>query len=120
MAKGKHGLYLEAWKFGIYLGIPLMASWYYNDPERQRAAADYWKFIQYPANPNTNMREQLEDMRKQQESRKAYREQMVALQQQAQRSRQAAAVTNDSGDETINSTTGWRRWVPSFARRKEA
>ena len=90
MAKGKTGLYIEGWKFGVYLAMPLLASWYYNDPQRQKAAVEYWKFVQYPANPNTDMRKQMQELKKQKEQRAAYRQQMQELQERAQRSRQAA------------------------------
>ena len=42
MAKGRQGLYLEAWKFSVYLAVPILASVYYSDPDNQRYWADYW------------------------------------------------------------------------------
>ena len=85
MAKGRTGLYLEAWKFGVYLIIPIGASWYYSDPQRQRQAADYWRYVQYPANPNVGLKEKVEEMARQQKQRQAYREQLELLQQQARK-----------------------------------
>ena len=60
MAKGTTGFYLEGWKFSVYLAVPLFASWYFGDPQRQREAANYWQFVKYPANPNTGLKEQIE------------------------------------------------------------
>ncbi|EEC43462.1 predicted protein [Phaeodactylum tricornutum CCAP 1055/1] len=114
MAKGRQGFYLEGWKFAIYLVIPITASWYFNDPERRKSSADYWKYIQYPANPNTNMKEQLEDLRKKQAQRQVYRDQMQELQAQAARSRQEVTEELDS-----NTKQSWWRWVP-FSGRKES
>jgi hypothetical protein len=42
MVKGQKGLYLEAWKFAVYLAVPIVASVYYSDPDAQRYWADYW------------------------------------------------------------------------------
>mmetsp|Transcript_2432 Transcript_2432/g.5031 ORF Transcript_2432/g.5031 Transcript_2432/m.5031 type:complete len:112 (-) Transcript_2432:351-686(-) len=82
MVKGRQGMMLEGWKFGIYLGIPLLASWYYGDPERQKKAAEYWKYVEYPANPNVGMKEKfIEQQKKYQEQRKVYGEQLKKLDQ---------------------------------------
>ena len=107
MAKGKTGLWIEGWKFSIYLALPLFASWYYNDPNRQQASIDYWKYVQYPANPNTDMRKQIAEMQKQKEQRAAYQQQMKELQERAKRSREAAAATAAEEDEFKK--RGWWR-----------
>lgn len=84
MVSGRAGFALEGWKFGIYLGIPILASWWYGDPERQKAAADYWRYVQYPANPNTNMKEKfLEQRKKYEEQRAVYSEQLKQLDKMA-------------------------------------
>lgn len=92
MALGKTGMRLEAWKFGIYLFIPIAASVYFNDPERQRYWADYFQFLKYPSSPNTNLKSQFEDLVEQQEKQKQqrdeYAEQMRKLQESAQKSRE--------------------------------
>jgi hypothetical protein len=106
MAKGRNGFYLEGWKFAVYLAIPLGASWYFNDPARQRESADYWAYCKYPANPNTNMKEQIEELRQKQQQRTVYRDQMMELQKQAQRSREAV---NDDDDQDTG--RGWLRWI---------
>lgn len=62
MVKGKPGLYLEAWKFGVYISIPIIASVYYSNPDNQRYWADYWQFIKYPENPNTNVKEKIQEL----------------------------------------------------------
>ncbi|KAL7559992.1 hypothetical protein ACA910_013173 [Epithemia clementina (nom. ined.)] len=85
MAK-RPGHLLEAWKFSLYLGIPLLASWYYSDPARQRASADYWKYVVYPPNP-ANLKEQLMEQerlhREQLQQRAVYQEQLRRLDQLA-------------------------------------
>ena len=82
---------LEAWKFSIYLFIPIAASVYFNDPKRQQYWADYFQFLKYPSSPNTNLKHQFEDLVKQQEQqrqqRKEYAQQMRKLQESAQRNR---------------------------------
>uniref|UniRef100_A0A7S3P8D0 Uncharacterized protein n=1 Tax=Amphora coffeiformis TaxID=265554 RepID=A0A7S3P8D0_9STRA len=110
MAKGKAGLWLEGWKFSIYLALPLFASVYYNDPKRQQAAIDYWKYVQYPANPNTDMRKQIAEMQKQKEQREAYRQQMQELQERAKRSREQPAEDTPK--------RGW--WRALWSSKKES
>lgn len=84
MARGRQGFLLEGWKFGVYLSIPVLASWYFGDPERQRASIDYWKYIHYPAAASeVNYEEEMKKYREQQDQRLAYREQLKALQQAA-------------------------------------
>jgi hypothetical protein len=107
MAKGRAGLFIESWKFSLYLAMPLFASWYYNSPERQQASIDYWKYIQYPANPNTEVKKQIEEMRKQKEQRAAYRQQMQELQERAKRSREAAKEQEKSADEAASRRNWW-------------
>jgi hypothetical protein len=109
MAKGRPGFYLEGWKFALYLSIPLGASWYFNDPARQRESADYWQYMKYPANPNTNMKEQIEDLRQKQQQRSVYRDQMMELQKQAQRSR--AVADSDVDNQGKENAGGWLRWI---------
>lgn len=111
MAKGKSGLWIEGWKFSIYLALPLLASWYYNDPNRQKESVDYWKFVQYPSNPNTDMRKQIAEMQKQKEQREAYRQQMQELQEQARRSREAAAAQQAEEAAAAAAKKGWWRSV---------
>ena len=108
MVKGRQGLYLEGWKFAVYLIIPIGASWYYSDPQRQKAAADYWKYIQYPANPNVNMKQQIKELQAQKEQRQAYREQMMELQKQAAKSRSSSEVIKENEEPNKG---GWRRWL---------
>jgi len=47
MAKGRQGFLLEFYKFGVYLMIPICASIYFNDPERQKRNAEYWQVTFY-------------------------------------------------------------------------
>jgi FtsZ-binding cell division protein ZapB len=83
MVKGRAGLQLEAWKFSIYIGIPIVASMVFNSPTIQAYAADYFQFLKYPANPNTNLKEEFESFRqefeKTQKQREEYRAQIQKL-----------------------------------------
>jgi DNA-binding transcriptional MerR regulator len=99
MVLGKTGMRLEAIKFSIYIGIPVVASIVFNDTGTQKFWADYYQFLKYPANPNIGLKEEFEELQKQrqlqQEQRKEYAEQMKRLQQSAQRSRAQAAEAKD-------------------------
>lgn len=92
MALGKTGMRLEAWKFAVYITIPIVASVYFNDPKRQQYWADYFQFLKYPSSPNTNLKHQFEVLveqeEKQRQQRDEYAEQMRKLQESAQKSRQ--------------------------------
>lgn len=122
MSKGGKGLYLEAWKFGVYISIPVIASVFFTDPETLKKSADYWRFIEYPENPNTNVRQKIQELIKEKEEQKAqrmaYQEQLKELQRAAQRS----SSTNDDydNDDGGNSSdlperrrSWWRRWFGS-------
>jgi Pet100 len=113
MAKGRQGLMLEGWKFGVYLLVPIIASVYYSEPKRQKEAADYWQYVRYPANPNVGMKQKIEDLAAQQKQRDAYRDQMKLLAEQA-----AKSVQKEKQQRLINSeenkttpTNGWLRWI---------
>ena len=114
MVHGKKGLYLEAWKFGVYISIPIFASVYYSDPETQRYWADYWQYIKYPENPNTNVKEKIQQLIKEKElqrdQRLAYQQQLLRLQDAADRS--SNTHKDESQDES--SPSWWRkagRWI---------
>ena len=91
MVLGKKGLQMEAWKFVVYISVPIVASIYFNDPDRQKHWADYFQFLKYPASPNTDLKGQFEELvqkqEKQKEQRMEYAEQMRKLQESAQKSR---------------------------------
>jgi len=130
MVHGKKGLYLEAWKFGVYISIPIIASVYYSDPETQRYWADYWQYIKYPENPNTNVKEQIQKLAEQKElqreQRLAYQQQLQQLQKSAERLSTVATTTGTQLDpssqvesssaspSTSSSPSWWRkagRWI---------
>lgn len=99
-------MFLEAWKFGIYLGVPILATyWFAWNPERQKEQAEYWQYVKYPANPNVNMREQIAELQKQQQQRQVYRDQLIALNKQAQRN-----VSNEDEDEATAKRRWWQIW----------
>jgi hypothetical protein len=119
MVHGRAGMKLEAYKFGLYLIIPITASFAFNEPTVQRWAADYFQFLKYPANPNTNLKEEFEELLKkrelEKEQMKAYAEQVQKLQESAQQSRIAAAAAK----EAEGKRAGWFSWM-RLRRGKEA
>lgn len=113
MVLGRKGMQVEAWKFGVYLIIPITASMAFNDPDVQRYWADYFQFLKFPANPNTNMKQQFEETQKQREKdkeqRKAYQEQLRALQDSAKESRRRMEELENAATATKK-----RRWFGLF------
>ncbi|MGK3756379.1 MAG: hypothetical protein ACI8RD_008690, partial [Bacillariaceae sp.] len=115
MVKGRPGFYLEAWKFGVYISIPVFASFYFSDPETIKKQADYWKFIEYPENPNTNVKQKIQEIakekEKQKEQRLAYQRQLQELNRAAQRSSSSSSSSYDdeSGVLPENGKSWWRR-----------
>jgi len=91
MVHGRKGMRLEAWKFAIYLFVPISASITFNDPRMQRICADYFQFLKYPANPNTDLKEQFEELQRkrimEKEQRQQYADQVRELQERAKASR---------------------------------
>ncbi len=111
MVHGRAGMKLEAFKFSLYLIIPVTASLTFNEPKVQQWAADYFQFLKYPKNPNTNLKEEFEELVKKRElekqQRQAYSEQLKKLQESAQQSRIAAAVAQEEG----GGENGWFSWL---------
>mmetsp|Transcript_2444 Transcript_2444/g.3690 ORF Transcript_2444/g.3690 Transcript_2444/m.3690 type:complete len:123 (+) Transcript_2444:191-559(+) len=101
MVHGKAGMKLEAFKFGIYLAIPISASLAFNVPYVQQVCADYFQFLRFPANPNTNLKGEFEELLKkrqqEKEQRKLYAEQLKKLHESAQESRTNAAAQEAEG-----------------------
>ncbi len=112
MVHGRQGLRLEAWKFGVYLFLPIAASVTFNEPRVQRFCADYFQFLKYPANPNVNLREEFEELakkrEKEREQRKAYLEEVKKMQQSAAERRKLREEALASTDENQR---GWFRWM---------
>jgi hypothetical protein len=115
MVKGRPGFYLEAWKFGVYISIPVFASFYFSDPETIKKQADYWKFIEYPENPNTNVKQKIQEIakekEKQKEQRLAYQRQLQELNRAAQRSSSSSSSSYDDESDVLpeNGKSWWRR-----------
>jgi Pet100 len=107
MARGRPQLQLEAFKFSIYLGIPILASVTFNSPNVQKYFADYFQFLKYPPNPNTGLQEDFEEMiRKRQlqrEQEQQYREQLRLLHESAQKSR----VAQEAGRQNETKKRSW-------------
>lgn len=118
MVLGRKGMRLEAYKFGLYISVPIFASITFNQPEVQKWCADYFKFLTYPANPNTNLREEFEQLAQQRalekEKRAKYAEEVQRMQDNARISREGreaalkAADENESGPQ--GGRWGWLRW----------
>lgn len=100
---------LEAWKFGVYIAIPIIASVYFNDPKRQQYWANYFEFLKYPSSPNTDLKNQFEELVKQQEEQKQqrteYAEQMRQLQESARKSRERREQLQEE------KKRGWLQWL---------
>lgn len=113
---------LEAFKFGVYLIIPISASLTFNDPRVQEWAANYFQFLKYPANPNTNLKEEFEEILKKKqedkEQRRLYAEQIQKLQDSAKASRLEIAATANATD-IGGSKRGWFSWL-RFRRGNES
>lgn len=116
MVKGRKGFYLEAWKFCVYVSIPVIASAYFSDPETIKQQAEYWRFIEYPENPNTNVRQKILKLAKEKEEEReqhmAYQLQLQELQRAADRSSSASDYDDDedSSDLSGRRRSWWRRW----------
>ena len=112
MVHGRQGFKLEAFKFGVYIFIPIIASLGYNNPTVQQTCADYFQFLKYPANPNTRLKEEFEEMvRKRElerEQRKQYMEQLRGLNESAQRS--TNLTTSNIQENQQVKTGGWFGW----------
>ena len=96
---------------GIYITLPICLSLYFSNPETQRYWADYYQFIKYPENPNTNVREKIQELAKekqrQAEQHKVYQQQLRDLADAAKRSHN---FENElSANETKSSW--WERWI---------
>lgn len=107
MVLGKQGLRLEAAKFGVYLFIPIVASIGFNSPAVQEYWADYFQFLKFPANPNTRLKEEFEELAKkralEKEQRREYADQIRKLQESAQRSR----AQQQASEEASEKKKGW-------------
>jgi hypothetical protein len=114
MAKGRQGMYLEAWKFGVYLMIPIVATAYYAAPQRQKAAADYWQFVKYPANPNTDLRKNIQKELEQDKQREVYRQQLSQLMKEPQNDAEEQAEPSKS------KRPWWRIWGRSKTDEQKA
>ena len=113
---------LEAWKFGVYILVPIAASAWYNNPDIQKRSADYFQFMKYPPSPNTNLREEFESLVKKREvergQRSEYAAQMKKLQEAAQNSR-AQEDAGSAAEKKAQRRAGWFRWLPLGQRRDE-
>ena len=114
MVHGRQGFKLEAFKFGIYIFIPIIASFGFNNTTVQQTCADYFQFLKYPANPNTRLKEEFEDIvRKselEKEQRKKYLDQLRELNESAQRSTNLTSNNHLEKKDYQSKTGGWFRW----------
>jgi hypothetical protein len=130
MAKGRQGFYLEAWKFAVYLAVPVGAAAYFGDPANQRRHAEYWSYVRYPADPSVGLAEQVKELHKQRAQREEYRRQLQDLDRRARLSSddaaaaaaaeagtadaEAEAASGSGGGGGTTAPHGWwnpRRWI---------
>jgi Pet100 len=111
MAKGRQGFWLEGGKFAVYLLIPIAASVYYNSPENQKKAADYYQYIKYPSNPATGWKEVIEQAASQQEQRNAYRQQLQQLNINNSINNSTKQSEVAPGESLTAKKPGWWRWI---------
>jgi len=114
MVHGRQGFKLEAFKFGIYIFIPVIASLGFNNPTVQQTCADYFQFLKYPANPNTRLKEEFEEMVQkrelEKEQRKKYLDQLKELNESAQRSTSLTLNHTQQNKDEQAKNGGWLRW----------
>ena len=87
MVHGRAAFKLEAAKFSLYIGLPIMATVFVNDPANVRWMIDYFKYIKYPPSAISDDEEPLVDrinreFKKRAEEKKAieeYRDQVQKL-----------------------------------------
>mmetsp|Transcript_14300 Transcript_14300/g.18042 ORF Transcript_14300/g.18042 Transcript_14300/m.18042 type:complete len:119 (+) Transcript_14300:97-453(+) len=85
MARGRNGFQIEAFKFTLYVGIPVVAAAVFNDPETVRWFVDHYKFVEYPATDNTReklkkqLEEQIQERKEFELQRKEYAKQLAKL-----------------------------------------
>lgn len=101
---------MEGWKFAIYLSVPIICSFWFASPERQRKNADYWQYVKYPSNPNTNLREAIDEYAKTEKQRQIYREQLRALQESEVASVEAAESAQNELEQATPRWWHWRRY----------
>ena len=92
MVAGRQGMKLEAFKFGIYIGIPVLAAGFFNEPETVRWFVDYFQYVKYPAPASADpelrkqLKEQAEKRKLIQQQRNEYKKQLNQLDQLVTRS----------------------------------
>jgi len=112
MVAGRQGMRLEGLKFGIYIGIPVVASALFNEPETIQWFVDYFQFVTYPAPASSSdeIRKQLEAQTKQQmllrEQKKEYSKQLNQLDQLVNKNKQLEM----DDDKSSNLEGGNKRW----------
>ena len=111
MVHGKQGLQLEAVKFAMYLGIPILASVSFSYPSVQKYWADYFQFLKYPANPNIGMKEQYEELRQQRELQREQRQEYMNQMKRLQESADSAAAHRAKEEEEAAAKKTKRGWL---------
>ena len=116
MVAGRSGMKLEALKFGIYIGIPVVASALFNEPETIQWFVDYFQYIEYPvpASADSQFRQKLEaqviHQQRQEEQRTLMKEQLQALDQLANQNKNREHQDLNSNSDS-NSRWFRPRWI---------
>jgi Pet100 len=106
---GRGSFSMEAWKFVVYLAVPIAASVYFSNPGRMQKTAEYWKFVEYPANPNVGIKEDIIAAQKQwQDHHEAHRQSMVELHERNKKPTSSSSKQQDDAEES-SSPGFWRR-----------
>jgi Pet100 len=105
---GRGSFSMEAWKFAVYLAVPIAASVYFSNPGRMRQTAEYWKFVEYPANPNVGIKEDIIAAQKQwQDHHEAHQRSMAELHERNKK--KPTGKQQDDAEELSTPPGFWRR-----------
>lgn len=121
MVLGRAGMRLEAQKFALYLLVPITASVAFNEPTVQKWSADYFQFIKYPSDPQTNLKEEFDAMKKRREEdieweRKMADKRASGREEYLNQLKQLSAARGGGGSSDVENDTdstkgrGWFGW----------
>ena len=124
LAKGPTGFRIEAFKFMIYISIPIIASQLFNNPETTQRIVDYYKFIEYPPEDadTTEMKKDLQEMQSklaQARMRKILMQrQLEGLDESMSQKSSDEGIFHERGGKTEKVTSWWniRTWFSPKAQ----
>ncbi|KAG5188333.1 hypothetical protein JKP88DRAFT_234345 [Tribonema minus] len=111
------GYRLEAFKFSLYLIVPVVATVVYNSPENMRALLQRYKFVEYPPEgPKLPTGDEMNDMIREGEKRQTYLKEQLAQRAAAQDAGPAAGQSPSVAVVDSNNTGGGKRWWQVWRR----